>query len=146
MNGFKHARLVSGLTQKEISKLTGIHPVEIVTLERDGKEAKCTKIYLLWSDATHVPIDDLLKTYPDDEDLHIFSALSGKDENIVYRYAKERRLTCRELGKRMGISHELARQLCSRDPAEKYLESLAEYEGLSVNEFLEQYGGISRDL
>ncbi len=140
MNGFRHARLVSGLTQKEISVLTGIHPVEIVTLERGGYEAKCANIYLRWSEATGISIDDLLKSYPDDEDLHIFSALSGKDENIVYRYAKERRLTCRELGKRMGVSHELARQLCSRDPAEKYLKRLAEYEGLSVKAFCTQYG------
>ena len=139
MNGFKHARLLSGLTQKEISALTGIHPVEIVTLERGGYEAKCANIYLRWSDATGVPIDEILKSFPDDEDLHIFSALSGKDENIVFRYAKEQRLTCRELGKRMGVSHELARQLCSRDPDDKYLKCLAEYEGLSVKAFCAQY-------
>lgn len=140
MNGFKHARLLSGLTQKELSALTGIHPVAIVTLERGGCEAKCANIYLRWSDATGVTIDDLLKSFPDDAGLHIFSALSGKDENIVYCYAKEKRLTCRELGKRMGVSHELARQLCSRDPDDKYLKCLAEYEGLSVKAFCTRYG------
>ena len=140
MNGFKHARLVSGLTQKEISELTGIHPVQIVTIERDRHTPQCTETYLKWSDATGVPIDEILKSFPNDADLHIFSALSGKDENVVYRYAKEQRLTCRELGKRMGVSHELARQLCSRDPAEKYLASLAEYEGLSVKAFCTKYG------
>jgi len=56
MNGFKHARLVSGLSQKEISALTGIHPVEIVTLEREGCGAKCANIYLRWSEATQIKL------------------------------------------------------------------------------------------
>ena len=140
MNGLKRARLLAGLTQENLSALTGIHPVKVSTVEREGYEPKCVDTYLKWSEATEVPIDDLLKTYPDDEDLRIFSALSGNDDNIVYRYAKERRLTCRELGKRMGASHELARQLCHRDPERRHLEALAAYEGMPVKEFCAKFG------
>jgi|GEM_PF-5802181 len=142
MNGIRHARLNAGMTQRELTDMTG---VSISLVEHDGCEPINTKVYLCLSLALHVPIDDLLKTYPEDDDLHIFSALVGKEGNLVYNYVKSRRLTCRELGKRMGVSYELARQLCSRDPASKYIENLAQYEGISAEEFYKKYGEMSED-
>lgn len=95
--------------------------------------------------ALGVPMDELLRTYPDDAlsagDHPSYPPRAQRPGNLLERYRRAKNLTCEELAVRLGVgSRQAAQQACvSPTPSKKHLLRLAELEGVTAEEFTHRY-------
>ena len=101
--------------------------------------------FITISDALGVSVDDLLTMHRASEvEGNSFARPSrtGNVDNCIYRYRMAKSLRLVDLGKRLGgFSKQWALCVCAADvPPADCIRTLADYEGLTVADFLELYG------
>lgn len=145
MNGIKYHRLKKGISQRELSRLSGvciptIAAMEQMTIPHGIYGYNYLKVQAIL-DAT---LDDLIRDdHPDDE----FSEsvpLPSKTENpdnCITKYRNDKNLTFQTLAYRIGVTtKERARQICAKaTPSQKHIIALSMYEGISVETFVDKY-------
>jgi transcriptional regulator with XRE-family HTH domain len=147
MSGVKYYRIKQGLSREKLAKITGISIPTLIKMENATKPGKISaRHYRKVADALKVTIDDLIKTDFSDisDDFPKRSHYTSKTENLVNCIAVYRRnnmLTYERLAVRLGLTtRERARQICASEiPLLKHLATLAKYENISVEEFIQRY-------
>ena len=149
MNGVKYYRIKNGMTQNELIRRSGISQWALWRMEHTGRESGLhglmPEYYLRLREVLGVTVDELLREdLPEVEDnvrvRNMRSSSSDCNENCLAIYRQRHRLTLRELADILHVSHESVR-LASQTTGvpQKYISRLAEYEGLSENEFQNKY-------
>lgn len=150
MVGLEYFRIKSGLSCQELAQLAGVSSTRVssyVNYARKGCGPRGrSHVWLAFSNALSVPVDDLLKTtYPELIDrtnrLKFRDAKTANSANPITQYKLRHCLSLPELAARLGkTSRECARLACAADtPSDKHIQALAAYEGISVYEFLKTY-------
>ena len=143
MNASKHYRIKKGLTQKQLSALSGINIATLNALEHPNPKTMRTvgySTYIKLSDALEIPIDELLRDdLPDIRPMR--PSNSECPNNCLTIYRRRHHLTLREMASLLDISYETLRLVCrAPEVPGKYIERLAALSGISFNEFFQCYG------
>lgn len=147
MTGLEYHRRIQGVSISALSVSSGISKITIMKMERDPENVtRDTAIKI--ADALGVSVDQLLEIHAEEETVHfslrtsVQSATSNPD-NCLERYRREKHITFQTLAKRCGnTTKEAGRIACRRDsPLLKHIQAVADFEGISVEEFNKKYGG-----
>ncbi len=145
MNGIKYFRCKNRMTLSDLDRASGVNISTISKLEKKIEPTTSLDIYVRIASALSVTLDDLLIDY-DDETLqdcdHPTAKRKSKNiNNCLEAYRRYENLTFQQLGVRMGgLSRQRAQMICAADlPNRKALELLAQYEGISLEEFEQRY-------
>lgn len=150
MTGVRYWRMKFHLSEETLSKKSDVSVVRIRGMEAGYLDDVELKNYIRIADTLEVSIADLWAEYPEDAlepGDRVQSNTRTRTENIncfgVYR--QEKNLSLQQLANMFGItSRERARQVCagknlSDESFRKYLNCLAEREGVGPEEFLARY-------
>lgn len=145
MTGIRYYRKKNKLAVYELSELSHVSKATIHSLEETINPATSLSIYLRLSGALNVTLDELLDDYDPaqlgDGDRHAYGGRQKPARNPIAVYRQDENLSLQQLAGRMGVgSREWARRVCDEKIASsKLLRRLAEYEGVSEDEFLRRY-------
>ncbi len=147
MNGIRYYRIKKGLSQRELSKLSGVCIPTVVNMEQmTHPHGIYGYNYLKVQEVLNVSMDDLIRDdFPDNESGEPLSvpypSRTENPDNCITKYRRDNSLTFQALAHRMGVtSKECARKACSATlPLQKHLKALAAYEGISVGTFIDKH-------
>lgn len=146
ITGMEYYRREHRLNKCDLAKRTGL---EVSRLEGllDIRKIQNIQIAAVMkaSSALGVTADELIMSRDESEleDFKRYRVTQNKNPgNCISNYRLEKRYTLEHLGKLMGgMTREGARRVCDLPiPPQKYLQRLAEYEGMTASDFEERYG------
>lgn len=146
MTGVEYYRRKCGLTRPALSAKSGLCVATLMNYEQKGIPDHTPVTPLLnLADAFGITLDELLAGY-DGSDLTTTDRAKrhskiSSPRNAVSNYRIAHNLRYQELADRLGVGgREAARVICKRETARKrHILTLALYELLSPEEFLERY-------
>ncbi len=148
MVGLAYYRIYEGLSKQKLAEMTELSIATINKYEHYAliENGMCC-VWMKFSDCLHISVEELLRTdLPDLEDptdLRKVGKTSGTVNlnNPIAIYRDQERISFQKLAERLHVPHkECARQICVREmPKRKYLETLARYEHITMNEFIRRY-------
>lgn len=146
MTGVEFFRRKLGLTQPQLSVLSGICVMTIQNYEHKGiSDHSPVSPLLNLADTLGVTLDELLAAHDASElttmDRIKYRSAIDSPHNAVNNYRVANNLRFQELAERLGVgSREAARVVCRRETAlEKHILALSSHEHLSPERFLERY-------
>lgn len=147
MNGVKYYRMKMGLSLKQLSVLSGVNMATITEMEKGGGKYSgiYSANYLKIRGVLAVTVDELLRDdLPDVEAGSRVRVMrqsrTGNVHSCLNWYRFSHMLTLDDMAARIGVSREYARVLCAAEvPSEKYIQVLANHEGISPTEFIKRY-------
>lgn len=154
MNGIRYYRIEKGMTQHELAALAGVSIATIVSMEQmERPHGIYTYNYKKVRDVLGIPLDELIRNdFPDREDAGYasvpYASRTENPNNCISEYRREKKLSFQKLAERLGAtSRECGRKACVPDiPLEKHIQTLAAYEGISVEEFIRRYSPKQEDV
>lgn len=143
MLGIKYYRLMENRTQEDMAAMLGIGAPLYISLEKDKDTPHKASLYIDLSRIFGVSVDDLIKEYPDEMLASKHNAIPKQrvPVNSIGVYLQVNNHTLRSMGCLLGVSYESVRVICARsEVAQKYIQRLADIEGISKDEFEKKYG------
>lgn len=134
------------MSEAAIAALAGVGTSRVVRLENHGGSlGSYGETLVRIANVMDLSVDELFRKHSAEEltkgDRSHAEATSKNRKNCIDNYRVQYNLTFRELGRRLGTSHECARKVCCTDVAkEKYAARLAFAEKLSLEAFQKRYG------
>ena len=134
------------MSEAAIAAMAGVGTSRVVRLENHGGElGSYGETLVRIANVMDLSVDELFRKHRAEElekgDRSHAAAESKNRKNCIDNYRVQYNLTFRELGRRLGTSHECARKVCCTDVAkEKYAARLAFAEKLSLEAFQRRYG------
>ena len=134
------------MSEAAIAALAGVGTSRVVRLENHGGElGSYGETLVRIANVMDLSVDELFRKHSAEEltkgDRSHAEATSKNRKNCIDNYRVQYNLTFRELGRRLGTSHECARKLCCTDVGKKkYVARLAAAEKLPLEEFRRRYG------
>ena len=146
MNGIRFFRQKNKLAIYELSQLAQVSAPTIRALEKKIQPNTSLTVYLRLSDALAITIDELLDDYDPSllkaGDRHAYAPAKAKPaRNPIAVYRRDENLSLQQLADRLGVtSREWARRVCDNKIARpQHLHLLADFEGVTEDEFLRRY-------
>lgn len=147
MNGVEYYRRVRGMSISELADISGISEVTISKMEHKAESVTMKTAFRI-ATALSVTIDQLLELHEEEETWYYsmranFKSVTTNPNNCLERYRTKKHITFQTLATRIGNStREAGRLACRREmPLLKHVQAVADYEGISVDEFMGKYGG-----
>ena len=134
------------LSGAALAALAGVGTSRVVRLENHGGElGSYGETLVRIANVMDLSVDELFRKHRAEElekgDRSHAAAESKNRKNCIDNYRVQYNLTFRELGRRLGTSHECARKACCPNTArEEYAARLAFAEKLSLEAFQRRYG------
>lgn len=146
VTGLELNRRKRHLSGAALAALAGVGTSRVVRLENHGGElGSYGETLVRIANVMDLSVDELFRKHRAEElekgDRSHAAAESKNRKNCIDNYRVRNNLTFRELGRRLGTSHECARKACCPNTArEEYAARLASVEKLSLEVFLRRYG------
>lgn len=146
VTGLELNRRKRHLSGAALAALAGVGTSRVVRLENHGGElGSYGETLVRIANVMDLSVDELFRKHRAEElekgDRSHAAAESKNRKNCIDNYRVRNNLTFRELGRRLGTSHECARKVCCTDVArEEYAARLAFAEKLSLEAFQRRYG------
>ena len=146
VTGVKYWRFKRHITRKSLAKQSGIVEMTLKDMEEDFFFSRPSCFYMRIAAALNVTVDDLAQSYPVSMlaagDRYVRKSTSANPNNCLAVYKMVHHLNNEQMANLLGLAgRESARKVCERDvPQEKYVKRLAQYEGISEEEFIFRYG------
>ena len=134
------------MSEAAIAAMAGVGTSRVVRLENHGGElGSYGETLVRIANVMDLSVDELFRKHRAEElekgDRSHAAAESKNRKNCIDNYRVQYNLTFRELGRRLGTSHECARKACCPNTArEEYAARLAFAEKLSLEAFQKRYG------
>ena len=134
------------MSEATIAALAGVGTSRVVRLENHGGSlGSYGETLVRIANVMDLSVDELFRKHSAEEltegDRSHAEATSKNRKNCIDNYRVQYNLTFRELGRRLGTSHECARKVCCTDVGKKkYVARLAAAEKLPLEEFRRRYG------
>lgn len=147
VNGIAYYRRKKRMSKAGLASASGLSWECINGCEAlDSVDNCCMDTILAIATALEVTVDQLLETHDAGEltraDKAFFPGAQNELSNPIAVYRTRENLTFRELAQRLETSPWGANLICRRDEVnDKYIRQLAEWEGLSPEQFLALYDG-----
>ena len=142
ITGVAYWRKKRHISAAELSALTGVCVAMIYRMGKGYKPSITANIFIKLADALETTVDDLLEEY-DDESLSAGDRVPYRwknkpltIKNCIADYRHDGNYSLQQLGDMLGVTRERARTICDADhPPAKHVATLAQLEGISVEEF-----------
>ncbi len=148
MVGLAYYRIHEGLSKQKLAEMTELSTFTINKYEHYASiENGMCCVWMKFSDCLNVSVEELLRTdLPDLEDFTDLRKVGKTSDTVnpnnpIAIYRDQERISFQKLAEQLNVPHkECARQICVRKmPKRKYLETFAQYEHITVNEFIRRY-------
>ena len=143
MLGIKYYRLMENRTQEDMAATLGIGAPLYISLEKDKDTQHKASLYIDLSRIFGASVDDLIREYPDEilASKHNAKPKQHEPVNCIGVYMQINNHTLRSMRGLLGVSYQMVRVICARsEVAQKYIQKLADVEGISKDEFEQKYG------
>ena len=143
MLGIKYYRLMENRTQEDMAATLGIGAPLYISLEKDKDTPHKASLYMDLSRIFGASVDDLIREYPDEilASKHNAKPKQHEPVNCIGVYMQINNHTLRSMRGLLGVSYQMVRVICARsEVAQKYIQKLADVEGISKDEFEQKYG------
>ncbi len=143
MLGIKYYRLMENRTQEDMAATLGIGAPLYISLEKDKDTQHKASLYMDLSRIFGASVDDLIREYPNEilASKHNAKPKQHEPVNCIGVYMQINNHTLRSMRGLLGVSYQMVRVICARsEVAQKYIQKLADVEGISKDEFEQKYG------
>lgn len=152
MNGLTYWRCKKRMTRQALATAAKLNHYTLSLIEKKGfSDATRASTLVSLAEVLGVTVDQLIDQYDgrdlEEGDRGTYSCNSDNSDNPISVYRREKNLSFKLLAPRLHVTTvEAARQACKRSkPSKKHLKRLSDYEGITIKEFEQKYGGVVND-